>query len=54
MFALQHVKAGLSIGGWTGSMNFSNFMASNESSSEFVKSISSIVTQYKFDVVEFE
>ncbi|TDL24245.1 chitinase [Rickenella mellea] len=48
------VKAGISIGGWTGSIWFSSFMGSAANRTRFVTSVTDFVKKYKLDYVDFD
>ncbi|KAF9260552.1 glycoside hydrolase family 18 protein [Marasmius fiardii PR-910] len=50
----NNVQALLSIGGWTGSQYFSSAVATSESRSTFVKTISDLVNQYQLDGIDFD
>ncbi|KAJ7128921.1 chitinase [Mycena crocata] len=48
------VKAGLSIGGWTGSQYFSANLASASNRTSFVKSVTDLIQKYHLDLVDFD
>lgn len=54
MLVLQNVKAGLSIGGWTGSRYFSTHVGSQENRTIFVKAVTDVVAMYNLDGIDFE
>jgi len=50
----NHVAAGLTIGGWTGSRYFSSAVATSSSRTAFVNAVLGLVTQYKLDAIDFD
>ncbi|KAJ7665711.1 glycoside hydrolase superfamily [Mycena rosella] len=48
------VKAGLSIGGWTGSQYYSSNVASASNRTAFVKSVTNLIQKYHLDLVDFD
>ncbi|KAJ6538875.1 glycoside hydrolase family 18 protein [Mycena vulgaris] len=48
------VKAGLSIGGWTGSQYYSSNIASASNRTTFVKSVTNLIQKYDLDLVDFD
>ncbi|KAJ7162112.1 glycoside hydrolase family 18 protein [Mycena filopes] len=48
------VKAGLSIGGWTGSQYYSSNLASATNRTAFVKSVTNIIRKYDLDLIDFD
>ncbi|KAF7305831.1 Chitinase [Mycena chlorophos] len=50
----NNVKAGLSIGGWGGSMFFSTNMATEQNRTAFVSSVLGLVQKYDLDLVDFD
>ncbi|KIK70248.1 glycoside hydrolase family 18 protein [Collybiopsis luxurians FD-317 M1] len=50
----NNVSSILSIGGWSGSMYFSNAMATSQNRSAFVKTVTGLVDQYGVDGIEFD
>ncbi|KAJ3841144.1 glycoside hydrolase family 18 protein [Lentinula raphanica] len=50
----HNVTAILSIGGWSGSMYFSNAMATAQNRSAFVKTVTGLVDKYDVDGIEFD
>ncbi|KAJ7141208.1 glycoside hydrolase superfamily [Mycena epipterygia] len=48
------VKAGLSIGGWTGSQYYSSNVASASNRTAFVKSVTNLIKKYDLDLVDFD
>ena len=51
---VQGVKASLAIGGWTGSQWFSSNVGSSKNRTAFVTSVSSLISTYGLDGVDFE
>jgi len=52
--AIKHVDALLSIGGWTGSMYFSNAVGNAQNRTSFVKAVVALAQKYKLDGIDFE
>ncbi|KAF7782236.1 CAZyme family GH18 [Agaricus bisporus var. burnettii] len=48
------VKAGLSIGGWTGSQFFSPSVGSSKNRTAFVQAVTDLVEQYSLDAIDFD
>lgn len=48
------VKAGLSIGGWTGSRFFSTNVGSSENRTAFVKTVTKLAEKYELDALDFD
>ena len=48
------VKAGLSIGGWTGSRFFSTNFGSSDNRTAFVKTVTNLADKYNLDALDFE
>ncbi|KAJ7680900.1 glycoside hydrolase family 18 protein [Mycena polygramma] len=48
------VKAGLSIGGWTGSQYYSSNVGSASNRTSFVKSVTDLIQTYHLDLVDFD
>ncbi|KAL1710387.1 glycoside hydrolase family 18 protein [Schizophyllum commune] len=48
------VKAGLSIGGWTGSRFFSTNFGSSDNRTAFVKTVTNLANQYNLDALDFD
>ncbi|KAJ7502374.1 glycoside hydrolase family 18 protein [Mycena galericulata] len=50
----NNVKAGLSIGGWTGSQYYSSNVGSATNRTAFVKSVTTLIQKYDLDIVDFD
>ena len=51
---MQHVKASLAIGGWTGSVYFSSSVATPANRTAFVNAVLGLDTTYQLDGIDFE
>lgn len=54
MYFVQDVKAMVTIGGWTGSVYFSNNVGSAENRTLFVKTVVEFAAKYNLDGFDFE
>jgi len=50
----NNVSAGLSIGGWGGSLYFSNAVATATNRTAFVKAVTNLVSNYSLDAIDFD
>jgi len=50
----NHVTVSISVGGWTGSQYFSTAVATPQSRTAFVKTLTNFVQKFKFDGIDFD